>query len=360
MSDAKIRVAITQGDINGIGPEVIIKTLIDNRMSELCIPIVYGSPKAFAEYRKAVAGAENFNFTIISSAREARRGRINLINCGDVQPEPGKQTAEAGAAAVEALKRAVADIKAGAVDAMVTAPINKENVQGEAFNFTGHTEFLAAEFGGEPLMIMASELMRVGLVTIHMPVSQVSAQITKAKIVERLGQLRRSLIEDFGVVEPRIAVMALNPHAGDGGMLGTEEKEIIAPAIAEAIDKKILAFGPMAADGLFASGGYRRYDAILAMYHDQGLAPFKALSPEGVNVTASLKVVRTSPDHGVAYDIAGHGIADPSSMRSALYMALDIHRARARWAEMSRNPLKRFERERGADVSVKDLPQADE
>ncbi|MDR2885352.1 MAG: 4-hydroxythreonine-4-phosphate dehydrogenase PdxA [Rikenellaceae bacterium] len=361
MSDQKIRVAITHGDVNGIGCEIIIKTLMDSRMSELCTPIVYGSSKAMAEYRKAVEGAENFNFSIISSARDARPRRVNLINCADenLKLEPGRQTPEAGAAAVAALKRAVADIKAGLADVLVTAPINKENVQGEDFNFTGHTEFLAAEFGGEPLMIMAAEGLRVGLVTIHMPVSQVSSHVTKAKVTERLGQLRRSLIEDFGVVEPRIAVMALNPHAGDGGMLGTEEKEIIRPAIDDAAKNKVLAFGPMAADGLFASGAYRCYDAVLAMYHDQGLAPFKALCPDGVNVTASLKVVRTSPDHGTAYDIAGHGIADPSSMRNAIYMALDIHRARERWAEMSRNPLKRYERERGADVSVKDLPQTD-
>ncbi len=362
MSENKIRVAITNGDVNGIGCEVIIKALSDSRMSELCTPIIYGSSKAFAEYRKAVRGGENFNFNIIGSAREARRGKVNLINCVDdnLKIEPGQQTAEAGMAAVAALRRAVEDIKAGLADVLVTAPINKENVQSPDFPYTGHTEFLGAEFGGQPIMIMASELMRVGLVTIHLPVSKVSGNITKEKVVERLGQLRKSLISDFSIVEPRIAVMALNPHAGDGGMLGTEEKEIIKPAIEEALGRKILAFGPVAADGLFASGGYRNYDGILAMYHDQGLAPFKALSPDGVNVTGALSVVRTSPDHGVAYDIAGHGVADESSMRQAIYMALDIFRSRARYAEMTANPLRRYEREKGADVSVKDLIQNEE
>ncbi len=362
MGDQKIRVAITHGDFNGIGYEVIIKSLSDSRMSEICTPIIYGSGKFLAEYKKTVQGAENFGFSIISSAREARSKRINLVNCVDDAAilEPGKQTRAAGEAAVSALRRAVEDLKAGLVDVLVTAPINKENVQGEGFSFTGHTEFLAAEFGGEALMVMASDVLKVGLVTIHLPVAKVSDSVTKAKIVERLGQLRASLVQDFGVVEPRIAVMSLNPHGGDGGMLGTEEQEIIRPAIAEAVSRKILAFGPMAADGLFAGGGYTKYDAVLAMYHDQGLAPFKALSPDGVNVTASLPVVRTSPDHGVAYDIAGHGMADPASMRNAIYMAIDIFRNRARWAEMTANPLKRYERERGADVSVKDLPQTEE
>lgn len=362
MSEQKIKVGITHGDINGIGYEVIIKCLMDSRMCELCVPIVYGSSKAASEYKSMIKGAENFNFNVISSPKEARYKRANLINCAgeNVKVEPGVSSSAAGKAAVEALRVAVADLKAGMIDVLVTAPINKENVQSADFSFTGHTEFLAAEFAGEPLMMMCSELLKVGLVTIHLPVSQISSSISKDKIVERLVQLRRSLIADFSIVEPRIAVMSLNPHAGDGGLLGTEEKEIITPAIIEAIGRKVLAFGPYPADGLFASGGYKKFDAVLAMYHDQGLAPFKALTPQGVNFSASLSVVRTSPDHGVAYDIAGQGVADESSMREAIYLAIDVYRSRLNYAEITRNPLRKYERERGADVSVKDLPQAEE
>lgn len=362
MSEQKIRVGITHGDINGVGYEIIIKTLMDSRMCELCVPVVYGSMKAANEYKSRIKGAENFSFNIISSAKEARYKRANLINCVDeqIKIEPGVSTPEAGAAAVMALRAAVADLKSGAIDVLVTAPINKENVQSVDFSFTGHTEFLSSEFNAKPLMMMCSELLKVGLVTIHLPVSQISSSITKEKIIESLTQLRKSLIADFSIVEPRIAVLALNPHAGDGGLLGTEEKEIISPAITEAAGSKILAFGPYPADGLFASGGYRKFDAVLAMYHDQGLAPFKALTPQGVNFSASLPIVRTSPDHGVAYDIAGKGIADERSMREAIYLAIDIYRSRKIYTTITANPLRKYERERGADVSVKDLPQADE
>ena len=263
-------------------------------------------------------------------------------------------------AAVEALRAAARDLKEGLLDTVVTAPIDKETVQSDDFRFTGHTEFFGAEFGGEPMMIMCSDILRVGLVTKHIPVSEISRSITREKIVADLLTLRRSLVEDFGVVEPRIAVMALNPHAGDGGLLGREEEEIIRPAIVEAFSKGVLAFGPFAADGLFAGGGYTRYDGILAMYHDQGLAPFKSLSPDGVNFTAGLPVVRTSPDHGTAYDIAGQDKADAQSMRSAIYAAIDIVEHRRAWTEWSRNPLQRAEREKGGrDISVKDLPQTE-
>ena len=242
----------------------------------------------------------------------------------------------------------------------MTAPFDKETVHSAEFPHTGHTEFLAAELGGEPLMMMCSEVLRVGLATIHIPVAQVSASLTKDRIMCCLDWLRASLKQDFGIVEPRIAVLALNPHAGDGGLLGREEEEVIRPAIVEAFERGVLAFGPFAADGLFASGGYARYDAVLAMYHDQGLAPFKTLSPDGVNFTAGLGRVRTSPDHGVAYDIAGQGKADPASMRQAIYAAIDIVERRRRWAEWTRNPLQPFERDRGGrDVSVRDLPDTE-
>ena len=361
MPENKFKIGITQGDTNGIGWEIILKALADPRMTELFTPVVYGSPKAAAYYRNTVAEIEAFSFNPVASAAEARRGKANLVACGETADiAPGKPTPEAGRAAVEALCAAMRDLKAGHLDALVTAPFDKETVQADDFRYTGHTEYLAAELEGEAMMILCSDVLRVGLVTKHIPVSEISRSISKEKIVRDLHTLRRSLIEDFGIVEPRIAVMALNPHAGDGGLLGREEQEIIRPAIVEAFSKGVLAFGPFAADGLFAGGGYAKYDGILAMYHDQGLAPFKSLSPDGVNFTAGLSAVRTSPDHGTAFDIAGKDKADPQSMRNAIYAAIDIAEHRRAWAEWTRNPLQRAERDRGGrDVSVRDLPQTE-
>lgn len=352
-----IKVGITQGDINGIGPEVIIKVFADPRMSELFIPVVYGASKVFSHYKKSISEGESFSYQTVQTAREARPKRVNFIETGaaEVGIEPGVATVESGAAAVEALMRAADDLSAGEIDAIVTAPINKESVQQAGFGFTGHTEFFADRFGGEPLMAMCSDRMKVGLVTIHVPLAEVSGLINKEIIIRRLRQIREMLKSDFRVVEPRIAVLGLNPHAGDGGLIGSEETDVIKPAIVEAYEEGILAFGPFSADGFFASGGYKKYDAVLAMYHDQGLAPFKSLSPCGVNFTASLPVVRTSPDHGVAYDIAGKGIADCCSMREAIYMAIDIFRSRRWYAEITANPLRHYERDRGADISVRDL-----
>lgn len=361
MPENKFKIGITQGDTNGIGWEIILKALADPRMTELFTPVVYGSPKAAAYYRNTVAEIEAFSFNPVASAAEARRGKANLVACGETADiAPGKPTPEAGRAAVEALCAAMRDLKAGHLDALVTAPFDKETVQADDFRYTGHTEYLAAELEGEAMMILCSDVLRVGLVTKHIPVSEIARNITKERIVRDLGTLRRALIEDFGIVEPRIAVMALNPHAGDGGLLGREEQESIRPAIVEAFSKGVLAFGPFAADGLFAGGGYAKYDGILAMYHDQGLAPFKSLSPDGVNFTAGLSAVRTSPDHGTAFDIAGKDKADPQSMRNAIYAAIDIAEHRRAWAEWTRNPLQRAERDRGGrDVSVKDLPQTE-
>ena len=361
MPENKLKIGITQGDTNGIGWEIILKALADPRMTELFTPVVYGSPKAAAYYRNTVAEIEAFSFNPVASAAEARRGKANLVACGETADiAPGKPTPEAGRAAVEALCAAMRDLKAGHLDALVTAPFDKETVQADDFRYTGHTEYLAAELEGEAMMILCSDVLRVGLVTKHIPVSEIARNITKERIVRDLDTLRRALIEDFGIVEPRIAVMALNPHAGDGGLLGREEQEIIRPAIVEAFSKGVLAFGPFAADGLFAGGGYAKYDGILAMYHDQGLAPFKSLSPDGVNFTAGLSAVRTSPDHGTAFDIAGKDKADPQSMRNAIYAAIDIAEHRRAWAEWTRNPLQRAERDRGGrDVSVKDLPQTE-
>ena len=361
MPENKFKIGITQGDTNGIGWEVILKALADPRMTEMFTPVVYGSPKAAAYYRNTVAEIEAFSFNPVASAAEARRGKANLVACGETADiAPGKPTPEAGRAAVEALCAAMRDLKAGHLDALVTAPFDKETVQADDFRYTGHTEYLAAELEGEAMMILCSDVLRVGLVTKHIPVSEIARNITKERIVRDLDTLRRALIEDFGIVEPRIAVMALNPHAGDGGLLGREEQEIIRPAIVEAFSKGVLAFGPFAADGLFAGGGYAKYDGILAMYHDQGLAPFKSLSPDGVNFTAGLPVVRTSPDHGTAFDIAGQDRADAQSMRNALYAAIDIVQRRRAWAEWTSNPLPRAEREKSSrDVSVKELPHTE-
>ena len=361
MPENKFKIGITQGDTNGIGWEIILKALADPRMTELFTPVVYGSPKAAAYYRNTVAEIEAFSFNPVASAAEARRGKANLVACGETADiAPGKPTPEAGRAAVEALCAAMRDLKAGHLDALVTAPFDKETVQADDFRYTGHTEYLAAELEGEAMMILCSDVLRVGLVTKHIPVSEIARNITKERIVRDLGTLRRALIEDFGIVEPRIAVMALNPHAGDGGLLGHEEEEIIRPAIVEAFNQGVLAFGPFAADGLFAGGGFARYDGILAMYHDQGLTPFKTLSPDGVNFTANLSVVRTSPDHGTAFDIAGTGRADAQSMRNAIYAAIDITQRRRAWEEWTSNPLPHAEREKSTrDVSVKELPQTE-
>ena len=364
MTDNRLRIGITQGDTNGVGWELILKILSDQRILELCTPVVYGSQAAAAYYRRTLKDAEPVEFVACRTADDAQAGRANLVECGqkELRITPGQESEEGGRAAADALLRAADDLKNRRIDALVTAPIDKHAIRSEAFPYTGHTEFLAAVSGGEAMMIMCSDRLRVGLVTIHIPMAEVSASITREKIVRSLATLRESLIKDFGIVEPRIAVLALNPHAGEGGMLGHEEQNIIKPAIEQAFGDGILAFGPFPADGLFGGGGYAKYDAVLAMYHDQGLTPFKTISPDGVNFTAGLPVVRTSPDHGTAYDIAGKAEADAQSMRNAIYTATDIVRNRRRWQEWNRNPLQRFERDKGRDVSVKDLklPETDE
>ncbi len=359
MSDKTYTVGITQGDINGIGTEVIIKALADQRMCDNATYIIYGFSKVLSFYKKNMEEAENLSVNIISSAGEALSGHINLVNCmpEELFVQAGTSTPEAGVAAVAALKAATEDLKAGLIDVVVTAPINKANVQSEEFGFTGHTEFFAEKFEGEPMMMMCSDRLKVGLATIHLPLAEVAANLTQESIVDKLIKFRHSLISDFAIREPRIAVLSLNPHSGDAGLLGTEERDVIIPAIKEAAQKHVLAFGPFAADGFFAAGMQSRYDGVLAMYHDQGLIAFKTISPDGVNFTAGLNVVRTSPDHGVGYDICGQGKANEASMRNAIYMALDVAKNRALYAEMTRNPLRHYERDRGKDVSVKDLPE---
>ena len=359
MFDNRIKIGITQGDTNGIGWEVILKSLANPMMVELCTPVVYGNRKAAEFYMSRIdwEDMEPLKFFYCSSAEEARYGAVNFVEVGEKElyVDAGKATEAAAKAAIAALEAVAKDLDSGALAAVVTAPISKESMNSVGFGFTGHTEFFASKAEGKAMMVMCSEILRVALATIHIPVDKVATALDKQELVEQITSLRDTLKQDFGIVEPRIAVLSLNPHAGDGGLLGTEENDIIRPAINEAYEAGVLAFGPFAADGLFAGGGYKRYDALLAMYHDQGLVPFKALSPEGVNFTAGLDIVRTSPDHGVAYDIAGKGVADEQSMRNAIYAAIDIVRRRELYSRWSRNPLERFEREKGRDMSMKDI-----
>lgn len=323
----KIKIGISQGDINGIGYEVILKTLEDNRILDMCVPIVYGSPKVAAYHRKVLDLSVNLN--LINSAAEANDKRANIINCNsdEIKVEISQSTEAAGTAAFQALEKAAADLKVGAIDALVTAPINKKNIQSEQFSFPGHTEYLEQTFGskGDALMLLVSDKLRIAVATGHLPIAKVAQTLTKELIFNKIRILNESLKKDFGISRPRIAVLGLNPHSGDQGVIGKEEIEIIKPAITEALENEIICVGPLPADGFFGSDEYNKYDAILAMYHDQGLIPFKTLSMDsGVNFTAGLGVVRTSPDHGTAYDIAGQNRASENSFRQALYAAIDI------------------------------------
>lgn len=368
MENKKIKVGITQGDINGVGYEVMLKALEDERMLELCTPVIYGSAKIAAYYRKG-AITSPMQINQVSQASEARDDQYNIINVigEDVKVEPGVSSPEAGAAAFAALERAVTDLRAGDIDVLVTAPIDKHTIQSDTFRFPGHTEYLEAslgEPGDKALMIMCNPAtsLRVALVTAHMPVSKIAAAITKEAVLEKLKAFDRSLRRDFGVNRPRIAVLSLNPHAGEEGLLGGEEKEIIEPAISEAQAEKINCFGPYAADGFFGNGQFSKFDGVLAMYHDQGLAPFKTMAMNsGVNFTAGLPFVRTSPDHGTAYDIAGKGLADADSMRQAIFEAIDVWRNRGSYDRAHANPLrKQYIEKNKSDNVVLDLTKNDE
>jgi len=338
----KLKIGISHGDINGISYEVIIKTLMDKRICEICTPIIYGSPKVAAYHRKAL-NIEDFSPTAISSPDEARGNKSYIINCVDenIRVELGKSTESAGIDSFKALKAATDALESGEIDALVTGPVNKQNIQHSEFNYSGHTEYLQARFkADEVMMLMYSELLKVGLVAAHVPISELSSMITRELIVDKLMILDRSLLVDFGIRNPRIAVLGLNPHAGDDGLLGSEEQKVITPAIQEAKKLGINAFGPYAADGFFGAGQFSRFDAVLAMYHDQGLAPFKSLSMDsGVNFTAGLPVVRTSPAHGTAYELAGKNVASADSFRNAIYLAIDVARNRKLYKEISANPL---------------------
>ena len=352
MEERKIRVAITQGDTNGVGYEVILKVFSDPNILELCTPIIYGSPKIASYHRKALN--LEVPYTIINHAEEARDGRVNLLACFDdeIKIEIGQPSQEAGAAALKALDRAMTDYRSKLYDVLVTAPINKATIQSPGFHFPGHTEYIETSVGEgqKALMILMNETLRVALVTTHLPIKDIAKAITKEGIVEKATIFHKALKRDFRISSPRIAVLSLNPHAGDNGLLGSEEKDIILPAIEELADKGIQAFGPFAADGFFGSGAYDLFDGVLAMYHDQGLAPFKTIALEsGVNYTAGLPIVRTSPDHGTAYDIAGKGIADENSMRQAIFTAIDVFRNRQFYDEPLQNPLPKLFHEKRED-----------
>ena len=364
MEDKMIRVGITHGDINGIGYEVILKTISDQRMTELCVPIIYGSSKVAAYHRKAL-DLPAVNINVVSRAEEAGLNRVNIINCveDDIKVELTQSTPVAGRAAYKALEAAVADLKSGAIDVLVTAPINKHNIQNAQFHFPGHTEYLEQTLGDgqKALMILMTDTLRVALVTGHIPVSQVPSQITVENIVTKLQVFNQSLKQDFTIIKPRIAVLALNPHAGDNGVIGNEEAEIIKPAMEEAERLGVMSFGPFPADGFFGSKMYEDFDGVLAMYHDQGLAPFKALAmEEGVNYTAGLPFVRTSPAHGTAYNIAGQNLASESSFRQAVYTALDVYRSRQSYREATAHPLRKQYFDKGSDNVKLDLTKDEE
>lgn len=360
-----IKVGITHGDINGIGYEVILKTFGDLRIAELCVPVIYGSSKVAAYHRKALE-LPPVAFNQIKEAADAEVNKVNIINCvsDDSKVELGKSTKIAGDASLAALERATADLNEGFVDVLVTAPINKDNIQQDGFHFPGHTEYLEEKFGkdgAKSLMILVKDDLRVALVTGHIPLAEVPTTVTADKIKQTLDIFNRSLIRDFNVAKPRIAVLSLNPHAGENGLLGSEENEIINPAIREMSEAGVLCFGPYAADGFFGSGHFKQFDGILAMYHDQGLAPFKTLAMEdGVNFTAGLPIVRTSPAHGTAYGIAGKNEASEESFRQAIYLAIDTFRNRSDYDKAGANPLKKLYIERGGDNEVLDLTKDEE
>ncbi len=345
MSDRQHKpiIGITLGDYNGIGPEVILKALEGNHLNNYYVPVIYGSTRILNRYRQLLQLKE-LQIQGAQSIEQINRKHLTVINCWNDQQsevEPGKITEPAGKAAFASLSRAVEDLKAGKIQALVTAPINKDTIQGEAFNFPGHTEYLANAFGvSEALMFMVSDALRVGVLTGHIPLSNVPAHLTAEKLRQKIKQMLQSLRMDFGIQKPRLAILGLNPHAGENGLIGEEDKQVILPLVSEFRQKGHLVFGPFPADGFFGSATYRKYDAVLAMYHDQGLVPFKTIAfHSGVNFTAGLPVVRTSPDHGTAYDIAGKNLADPESMLQAIHLACDVWQLRQETAEIAANAL---------------------
>ena len=343
MEDKLVRVGVSIGDPNGIGMEVIIKTFMDNRMMQMCTPIVYASSKTASFHRKAL-GINDFSFNFIKTAEQANPKNANLINVWEeeIVIELGKDTQTGGKYALKSFEAALKDLKEGKIDVLVTAPLNKHNIPSEKSQFIGHTEFLTNYFAAQDhLMMMVGDELRIATVTGHIPLSEVASALSTQKIENKAKIFLKSLTEDFGIRKPKIALLGLNPHAGDNGLLGKEEETIILPAINNLKNEGHLVYGPFGADGFFGSGNFTKFDGILSMYHDQGLVPFKTLAFEnGVNFTAGLSVVRTSPDHGTAYDIAGKNCANEQSFRSSVYLALDIFNQRKNLKETTANPLK--------------------
>ena len=342
--EKKIRVAITHGDLNGVGYEVIIKTFSDNRMFDVCTPVLYGSSKVASYHKKLLASVpQEMNFLSLRDASEAQDRRYNVVNLTqeEIKIDLGKSTEVAGALSRESLNRACADLKDGKVDVLVTAPINKRNIQAADFDFPGHTEYLSHQFGSSSLMLMVCDRIRIGIVTNHLALKDVPDALTPELLIEKLTILDQSLRRDFRITRPKIAVLALDPHAGDNGVIGDFDAKVITPVIEKAQEAGILAYGPFPSDGFFGSSQFNNFDGVLALYHDQGLIPFKLMSfTEGVNYTAGLPYVRTSPAHGTGYDIAGKDKASEQSMRSAVYLACNIYRNRQEYDELTANPLK--------------------
>lgn len=341
MSDEKIIIGISQGDVNGIGLEVILKTLMDPTVCEICSPVLFSSQKTVSYYRK-VLGLEEFNFNAIRDFNQFNNKKVNVFNCyeEEVNIEIGKSSEIGGKYALISLEKATEALLNKQIDVLVTGPIHKHNIQSPEFNFAGHTEYLGVKLGGDPLMILCADELKVAIVTGHIPVKDVAQKITTEKVYNKINQLHKSLIEDFGIRKPKIAVLGLNPHAGDNGVIGNEDKDAILPAVQKASGENKIVYGPYAADGFFGNSTYKQFDGILAMYHDQGLVPFKTLAfNNGVNYTAGLNFVRTSPDHGTGYDIAGKNIANEDSFKKAIYASIDIYKSRKLHAEISENPL---------------------
>jgi 4-hydroxythreonine-4-phosphate dehydrogenase len=340
----KIRIGITIGDVNGIGPEVIIKTLEHPKITELCTPVIYGSAKVMS-YHRNVANSDGFNFKTVSDMKRLYRDKINLVNCwnDNVTITLGKATEDGGKYAIMALEKAVEDLKENNIDALLTGPINKKAMNLAGFEFMGHTDYLANRFDSpNHLMILSDDELRVAVLSHHIPIKDVAGKITKENIIKTLEALNRTLIMDFDLEKPTIAILGLNPHASDDGVIGEEEENIIRPAIIEAKKSGFLVSGPYSPDAFWGSAKYKKVDAVLAMYHDQGLIPFKMNSfGKGVNITAGLPFVRTSPDHGTAYDIAGKNEADPESFRAALFKAIDLAKNRKMYHEMRENSVEK-------------------
>lgn len=338
----KIKLGISIGDLNGIGCEVILKTFEDARMLDFCTPIIFASNKTVSHQMKALDLILPFHG--VQEPSMALEGKINIVNVWKEVPQIsfGEATKEAGEFAIRSLKAAVAALKDGSIDALVTAPINKTNIQSETFAFPGHTDYLAQELEGESLMFMVTEGLKIGLLTDHVAVKDVSKAILPRVVRDKVNTIEKSLKMDFGIRRPKIALLGINPHSGDNGVIGKEDDEVLKPVIKEMLNAGHLVYGPYAADSFFGSDGYKKFDAVLAAYHDQGLIPFKTLSfGQGVNFTAGLRKVRTSPDHGTAYEIAGKGVADHGSFKEAVYMAITIFKNRTEYQELTENVLKK-------------------